>query len=500
MILTILSITKAERRLRKILNYLSLLIFLVFLSLNYIFPVDFIFTVAVSSIFFVFFFFQQFSRYNKSPLSLILDFWTFLFIFTPVLSLHFIMHNGLLDNQIFIETFFYVNMKPDTVSLAFLFLSLCWTGLASGISFFPIKTKKIYLDFNWESFNNFGLFILFFITIFILFFSWKYAFVSVTSGKSLNTNIIDILFLDSAFLLVISIYLNLSLTFKKNQRLKTQKSIFILVFLICIFGYTYYGGSKGALLVYFNLCFLFMISVFKTSKNTSIIFFSKSGFLVLGILAVIGFMFGLIKRSPDFYEIFKSLNDFYDFCFFVYTGLIRIAERLFSGGVKQYLMIFNEFLMKPYDLVYVIEFLSYQVKNFINLIAPGTIFPESYMPSSNIFFNVINRDILDFEVNELYLASNLNTQPYTIFGFLIIVFGIFTPIAIFFIGVAFVTLFSIFSSYVLRIVLITLFYSILNNFGFETNIFYAMNFLLSITFYCICFKFFSLLRTFFIVK
>ena len=95
------------------------------------------------------------------------------------------------------------------------------------------------------------------------------------------------------------------------------------------------------------------------------------------------------------------------------------------------MMLYESFILPTEMISTRFEYLTYVVKNTINLVLPGTIFPETYGPSSNLFEELIAGEPLDGRhENFADLWRSLNTQPLTIFGLPIILSAMFAPLMI----------------------------------------------------------------------
>ena len=105
--------------------------------------------------------------------------------------------------------------------------------------------------------------------------------------------------------------------------------------------------------------------------------------------------------------------------------LIRLSTEL-----NRYLLLSND-LFKNSDYPKKSEFLIYVGKNLANLLLPGTPFPENYLMSSLFMKTILERG--EFISGDYFkLIKILNTQPFTVFGAFILIFGYLAPFAFFF--------------------------------------------------------------------
>jgi hypothetical protein len=108
--------------------------------------------------------------------------------------------------------------------------------------------------------------------------------------------------------------------------------------------------------------------------------------------------------------------------------LDQIFYRFAQGGIDRFFLVFQSVIINEFDPGISREFVIYLAKNTVNLLLPGTPFPESYAPSSQLFPNIIQYRLMDGNIDSSSLLKSLNTQPYTIFGVFMIIFGFSSPI------------------------------------------------------------------------
>ena len=147
----------------------------------------------------------------------------------------------------------------------------------------------------------------------------------------------------------------------------------------------------------------------------------------------------------------------------------KILIRLTNHGMDQFILINLSFL--EYDFEYTKQFSLYIYKNFINLMMPGTVYPESYSPSSQLFTDILFKRNLDGDIDEIELIRNLNTQPFSVFGFFTILFGPYLSLIMVFIYFSCLCLLiNKIKDIFFRVVIVFIFYSSFIIYSFESTI------------------------------
>jgi hypothetical protein len=287
----------------------------------------------------------------------------------------------------------------------------------------------------------------------------------VRNGTTYTINYLTQVFNDHAYLLIVTLFI----VCDKSENIKDKLRLFNLVFILFVIMYTI-SGSKSALLV---ITFLLIIYQFTLSKllNNGIIIFYKFKYLSLLFIAlpalfIIGKIFRIfLQLDFDFNKISvqyltEELGD----------SILALIYRLIQGGFDQYLAIFKNFILSDYNYDFSLIFITYIIKNTLNLLLPGTIFPEAFVMSSQLFPDVLFKENLISSITIENLIIKLNTQPYSIFGFFCIIFGILSPIILFIGSYLFSKLVHYVRSPVLKLSLIYFFGSLLSCFGLDVVI------------------------------
>jgi hypothetical protein len=235
---------------------------------------------------------------------------------------------------------------------------------------------------------------------------------------------LNIIFIDEILFFLLLI-INLKISQCKDLHLNLKKyflTIFILIFLFLIS--KIYAGSKGALYSLLIIFFLNFVILSQFSK-TKMIFFSRTLLLFIPLLLLFLFDFGdHIRSLLRNYEI-QIKNDFFNLEN-TQVLLTRILYRISTSGTHQYILIFVSYINSIIDLDTSISLLKYISYSLINLFTPGTLFQDYYSPSSQFLNDIINYGSLyHFELNYRELIITSNTQPFSIWGFFLIIFNLF---------------------------------------------------------------------------
>ena len=140
-------------------------------------------------------------------------------------------------------------------------------------------------------------------------------------------------------------------------------------------------------------------------------------------------------------------------------------------------MVFNEnFLINNYN-----EFLSYIIKSTLNLVLPGTLFIEAIAPSSEILAPLIKGDdIFNLVDDKNYLYDIYNSQPYSLYGLFLLIFGFFSPLFIYLYMKLISNIYFMTKNLYIKIVLLLFFFSNLSCFGIDADINNAIHTLVSV--------------------
>ena len=108
--------------------------------------------------------------------------------------------------------------------------------------------------------------------------------------------------------------------------------------------------------------------------------------------------------------------------------LIESAAIRLSVSYLRYLAIFDRFCMlEPGDRDGPRRNAAYTGRSLVNLLAPGTPFPDTYAPSSMVIDDLLSGSPLEGPQRD-DLRGRRNSQPTTAFGFLFVIFGWWAPV------------------------------------------------------------------------
>ena len=141
-----------------------------------------------------------------------------------------------------------------------------------------------------------------------------------------------------------------------------------------------------------------------------------------------------------------------------------------ATSLDRYILLFDAHLYSGHSGAYALQFAEYLGKNLLNLVLPGTPFPEAYAPSSNLMPAVLSSGPLMGESSKAQLLLSLNTQPYTVFGVAIVLCGALAPFAVFAVGGILSLAYRLTRNVPVRLSLIYLFNAAVHSYGIEVVI------------------------------
>jgi hypothetical protein len=432
-------------------------------------------------------------KFKKSPLAIPICFFTFIFLNIPTVYL-FIQGNEYIFGNGLVGIPFTQKEYHNSIFYGFLFLTLCWFSIWYGsIVVDKISYKnKFYL--RRYSITPFVL-IIFAISILILHFNIHIESVNnLLNNDVVSQSKIGVLFSMHAFVTLAGTIAYLQLNFKEKITYKNEKSYKLaigFIFVIFLF-YQSYTGGKAAILQIMTMIFLVNIAMSREFEKTRIIFLSKKLFWLLLLLAPILYTVVLFKRISigsgvafEFSSIFFLIQEVE-----IQDIFHNIMLRLSSGGLDRYFLLFNSFILDSYSHIVAIDYSVYVSKNTINLVVPGTIFPEAYAPSGQLFSQVINKDVVGWSggADQLLLLKSLNTSPYTGIGEAIVLFGLFAPFFLFIITATVLFIYFRVKNPIIKTAMIFLFFQAIPSFGIDGVIGDSFNLLISMFVIYFCMK------------
>ena len=490
MLLIWTSATKANGRFFSILGFLGLLL----LSFNLALLLQDHSKVANSLVsillLLVFLWFNSSRPYRESVFSLLLSWWTFIFILIPLTWINFQSVNysfGVGLSRIPYQGDEYFSSIP----YAIIFLTILWVCLALAVKCRPKIRRKLYFA-NPKKPRSLGLFAVFVVvwSLVIAYLHMSTRLAIIGDGK-VNPYILSMIFSSSSFLFLFSLLVCNAVHARTNRASQFLKFLFFIVFCFSVLSLTIGAASKGGILIIFNIMVIFTISYQKKLPDGLVLMPSLVfiGFLML--LSPIFFIGALDTRlsSSAGFDFFSSAEILSSLTLINEVG-VKILDRLCYGGLDRFILVFHGFWVGDFGTAFILDFAVYLYSNLVNLVLPGTIYENAYAPSAQIFDKLLYGKVPNTPSSADYLFANLNTQPFTLFGLFILLFGFFSPVAIFVFGYALVRLYELLDSMLIRAVIISFFFATLSCFGFETNIanaiqqFFSMAIFLALYDYC----------------
>ena len=433
-------------------------------------------------------------KFRKSPFSILFCLFTFLYLNVPVA---FILFEG--DDYNFGEGLASIPFEQSdyqqSLTLGFLYLSVLWVAVWLGIISAGTKIQKI----NQKRFSSIRLIHILLLGVIVLTVTGVdnqgIADVRLEGAEKVNS-LLAFVFFDHACLIMAGLILFFKLNEPRyivNPRKITTLAFMIFITFTSLF---FISGSKGAILVIFMLLMFLPFSASREYFNAQISFPSIKFLMVLALLMPPMFYFALIQRvslgsgiAPNLSTLLAGISEFDTSVFYDMTN--QILYRLSWGGIDRFLLVFQSFSINSFDLNTEREFVNYLAKNTLNLVLPGTLFPESYAPSSQLFPQVIEKNLVGGEIDKSALIISLNTQPYTLFGIFIIIFGFAAPVFLYLFTFAYIFIFNKIGNVFLKITMLYFFFGVLSSYGIEVVLGNSVHLFVSISLMYFLLKIFS---------
>ncbi len=442
-------------------------------------------------------------RFRRSPFSILFCFFTFLFLNIPAA---FILVEG--SDYIYGEGLTSISFAQSdyqqSLPLGFLYLSVFWFAMWLAI----ISARARRRNINQESFSSISPMHILLLGIIVLVVTWidNQSITDVRLGGAEHINsLLAFIFFDHAYLVMAG----LILFYKLNEpaHVVNSKRIAMLVSALLI-GFTFIqfiAGSKAAILTTFILLVFFPFSIFREYPHAQVPFPSPKFLVVIVFLTLPLFYIALIQRislgsaiAPDFGTLLAGISEID--ASVVYDIANQIFYRFSQGGIDRFLLIFQSFVINSFDPATSREYVIYLAKNTLNLLLPGTPFPESYVPSSQLFAQVLEKNLVGWDLDSSALLIQLNSQPYTIFGVFIIIFNFTAPAVLYLFTFVFIFVFNRMSHIFSKITMLYFFAGALSSYGIEIAIGNSAHLFVSILIMYFLLKLFSRFHTKLAVK
>ena len=220
----------------------------------------------------------------------------------------------------------------------------------------------------------------------------------------------------------------------RSQDSAPTKKTTLLYFLLAI-GYTIFrttSGSKGSLISLFSFGLIYPLALLESIPRQKIFFPSPVvatiSCVFLPFAFVMGLFFRLVRNYSDQYSISSAWAFTMENIGQISLLAESIADRL-SAAFNRYILIFSNFSENGFtDSVKALP--RYVFENLLNLLLPGTPFPDSYyMSSMQLEKILLNEPFISGDIAQL--LTSLNTQPFTAFGICILFAGVLGPLLFF---------------------------------------------------------------------
>ncbi len=421
------------------------------------------------------------TRFKDNVLSFPYLFFTLLFLLIPMA-----FHVSLGDKYSIGEGLgICVNINHSTVFLGQLYLLFTWFVGAGSLAFLTTKKLNQFNSIYRGESDRIRIGAIYFVALVVFYLTYvdglafKDAQINVIAKKE---TLLVFLFFDHAFLIIAGMYGGLILNLLHEIPTKKVMRYVAFIFLSFVLLGTL-NGSKAAILTTLSLFVLYPLYVFRQQSGFYLVFFNKKSLISIALISLFMFYVVLLKRtshgSLSMLDILSNMNNNIDY---VGTIFSDILYRFSWGGYDRYLILFDSFVMSDQSDYGITEYLPYIAKNFINLVLPGTPFAEAYAPSSQIYSSVVQYEVLDNLYGRDNLITKLNSQPYTIFGVLMILAGIYAPIFLFLWFVFLSLIYRFFNNILIKAGVIYLFLGALSSFGIEVVFANSMHLMVSIAF------------------
>lgn len=341
----------------------------------------------------------------------------------------------------------------------------------------PIQPRALVKSLNDSAYKK--IFWLCFLILLVQFLREKY-FMSIRNDRppGLGNEILRFFFHDTAIFFGLCL-LNLTRLSSRNAvRVSFNYMLIVLLYVIYFVG----SGSKGAIFSAIFACFIAPIACAPILGFQRVILPKKTTLVGLAGASIPFFWLGLYIRNLStqkstgfgnpagaWKQTLEMISDF--------GGLAESILYRLSAEFSRYLLLATDYFQNGIHPMR-FEFFRYIGKNMMNLVLPGTPFPESYFPSSTQMPELLARNPLQ-SGDYFALAAQMNSQPFTIFGLMIIGAGLWAP-ALFF-GYGFFTRkLLITGSPFWRVGLVIFFLSALSMYGLEDTVWRSLMFVFNI--------------------
>ncbi len=445
--------------------------FLAILSFFLIKDFEFLFLSILVNILFLFLNWNK--KYKEIPGMILISFTSILYFQVPVL---FLGHKyddfnfGAIirvpnDNQAYLDS-----AIPGILYFLCAFLIMIFGILC--ISYY----KKMHIN-NVSYYQKINISVLVFFA-FIIFFSMvkdvQAIFDARVSGEAKAESFFSIIFNDKSYQLIFPI-----IFYSLNVEHKQKKYYFSFLFVVLLFlSFNLFGASKASIIIIFTFFFLTPLALYYPINKT-IYWPSKFLYIVGIIISIPLFYLSMIQRELGVAGSMPTFKQLYSIVLIISGGNNEVSlfdpilYRL-TVNLTNFIAIFHEFTGK-YSLSYSLHMSNYTFNSLLNVILPGTPYPNNYVLTSQLLPAVLDKNELYSSLGKGELLKQANTQPYNIFGFFYLVFGSYLTLVLSFLfGFCFAKLYFMISNHIYKVFFLFSFGILYHCYGFESAVQYIL--------------------------
>lgn len=306
---------------------------------------------------------------------------------------------------------------------------------------------------------------------------------ALLKGEAQTESLMRVLLFDYSFLLFFSLVACSLLSSLNRRRSVAIKRLYSFIFGGFVLALAFIAGSKSVILIIFNLMIKCAISYQKTQPRGNVFVPAVTFVGLLALADPILFATVLAARLAGNAKIgIGALANFWASVDSARLIIVLILDRFCYDGIEGLFFIFHGVWIFDFNGNFRQDFYSYLKKNLLNSLLPGTVYPEAYAPSSQIFGSILFGDVPQTDMSSAQLLANLNTQQYTLFGVVFMFGSVLGPAITFIFGSVLVLLYRLGPSLIFRAMSLGYFGSTLSSFGPETNIANATQLFISMMF------------------
>lgn len=406
--------------------------------------------------------------FRRSPLSILFCIFTFLYLSLPTA---FILNQG--RDYFFGTGLAELPFKQEdyrqSLPWGLVYLTASWVGV--WLAIISVKTRRWRLDQNSFSTISIRRVLLLGVAVFFVTALDRMEFSDVyLSGVDREESLLTLLLFFHAYLPLAG----LILIFKLNEISSLAPRKVSSAMAAILIGFSFLvtvGGSKAAILPVLIFLVVYPFSLFRAYPNALVAVPSMKLVSIVAILVLPIFFLVSVQRNlenevaPNLAAVLEALGRLD--ASIIYELPKTVFYRFSQTGADRLLLVFQSFVVDGYSLGMAQEFVVYLTKNALNLLLPGTPFMEAYAPSSQLYPVVLAKGAMLGEMNLSTLMHSFNTQAYTIFGALTIVFGVAAPVALCLFACIFIFIFNRIQNLFVRMTMLYFFSEALACHGLE---------------------------------